>query len=256
MSDAQRIQDALRAMAIQGRELVHVDPFVLTIDRSTSLEFMNYAVPKPGAAAWPEAAIETLCREFAERGRMPRLEFVEDCWPGLRPALEAHAFTVDLDPLGMVCGADDLVDLSGPPGLALEAVRRDAPQEAVVGLLEIRSRAFADIAGGGPVGEADIRRFRECGSDSVLARTAGGTAVGVASWQPAQLGVTEIVAVGVLADHRRMGIAGALTSAAARDAFAHGVELAFLTPGHDEAARVYERAGFRPALRCLHMSRR
>ena len=126
----------------------------------------------------------------------------------------------------------------------------------IVDLLEVRRRAFADLAGGERTSEADIVRFRERGPGSVLARTTEGEAVGAASWQAIQLGVTEIVAVGVLPEYRRQGIAGAVTSAAAGDAFAHGAEIAFLTPGGDEAARVYERAGFRPVVRCLHMSRR
>ncbi len=256
MSEADRIQDALRAMAARGRDLVHVDPFVLTIDPSTTLEFLNYAVPRKGARIWPGEAIDALCSAFEQRGRMPRLEFVEDCWPGLRPALEPHGFSVDLQPLGMVCRDRDLIPRPAPPGFALEAVRRDAPARVIAELFEVRRRAFGDGGQTGSTGDAEIQRFREHGSDSVLARAADGRAVGAASWQPAQLDVTEIVAVGVVEPDRGRGIAGALTAAAARDAFDHGVGLAFLTPGGDEAARVYERAGFRPALRCLHMSRR
>ncbi len=90
----------------------------------------------------------------------------------------------------------------------------------------------------------------------MLARGAGGEPLGAASWQPAQLGVTEIVAVGVPAPHRRQGIAAALTAAAARAAFAQGAELAFLTPGGDAAGRVYARAGFRPSVHVLHLSKR
>ena len=87
MTDAHRIQDALRAMAASGRELVAVPPFTLTIDPGTDLTFLNYAVPDPGAVTWPDAAIEDLCAAFERRGRVPRLEVVEDCWPGLVPAL-------------------------------------------------------------------------------------------------------------------------------------------------------------------------
>ncbi len=255
-AEAQRIQDALRAMAQEGRELVAVPPFTATIDPADTMRFLNYAVPDRGAAAWPREAIERLCEVYRTRGRAPRLEFVEDCWPGLEQALLARGFEVELRPLGMACTAAELLDPPFPGGVTVEAVGRSAPEASIVALLETRGAAFAGPAAPEPPGSAQIARFRRCGPGSVLARDAGGEPVGAASWQRAQLGVTEIVAVGVPEAHRRRGIAAALTAAAARRAFAQGAELAFLTPGDDAAGRVYARAGFRPSVRCLHLSAR
>jgi predicted acetyltransferase len=66
---------------------------------------------------------------------------------------------------------------------------------------------------------------------------------------------TEIAGIGVRASFRRRGIAGALTARLVREAFAAGVSVAFITPGHDEEARIYSRAGFVPVGEILHISR-
>jgi GNAT superfamily N-acetyltransferase len=54
---------------------------------------------------------------------------------------------------------------------------------------------------------------------------------------------------------RRRGIAGAITGHLVETAFAEGAETVFLTPGGDEAERVYARAGFRGRAEVLHISR-
>ena len=67
-------------------------------------------------------------------------------------------------------------------------------------------------------------------------------------------GVSEIVGVATAEAWRRRGLAGAVTAAAARGAFAAGAELCLLTPGDEGALRVYARAGFRRVARMLHWS--
>jgi ribosomal protein S18 acetylase RimI-like enzyme len=52
---------------------------------------------------------------------------------------------------------------------------------------------------------------------------------------------------------RRRGIAAALTAEATRQGMAEGAQLAVLVPGHEGAARVYERAGFADASRMIHV---
>jgi GNAT superfamily N-acetyltransferase len=67
--------------------------------------------------------------------------------------------------------------------------------------------------------------------------------------------MTEVAGIGVLEPFRRRGIAGALTAAATEQGFAEGARLAVLVPGHEGAARVYERAGFADASRMIHVRR-
>lgn len=257
MNDAERIQDALRAMAGMGRELVPVPPFTAAIDPLTALTFLNYAIPDRGARDWPGESIGALISTFRERGRTPRLEVVEACWPGLVPALERHGFVVEHRLLGLACAPGGLVGAPPPPGVTLEPVLRAADGALVREFLDLGISVFADEEPAEPwepTGDADVAVFREAGAEGVIARDPQGGAIGRAAWIRPQLGVAEIVGVGVVPEHRRRGIAGAMTAAASAAAFAAGADLAFLTPGSDGAARVYARAGFTPSVQCVHLA--
>jgi predicted GNAT family acetyltransferase len=72
-------------------------------------------------------------------------------------------------------------------------------------------------------------------------------------WEPVGTGVShslkgaaEIVGVVTRQEHRRRGVAAAITSELVRRHFANGGDFAFLDAASDEAARVYERLGFAP----------
>ena len=120
------------------------------------------------------------------------------------------------------------------------------------------SRAGRRIRGP-PPSAADAARLRATiasGGIVVAARElATGTIVGAGVCTPPADEVTELAGIGVQAAYRRRGIARALTARLAQEAFAAGVTTAFLTPGHDGAGRVYERAGFAPTSLMLHLSR-
>jgi GNAT superfamily N-acetyltransferase len=66
--------------------------------------------------------------------------------------------------------------------------------------------------------------------------------------------VSEIAGVATLPAVRGRGL-GALVTAAAVEAVRDlaGVRLAWLTPGHDGADRIYRRAGFAPAATAVHL---
>jgi predicted GNAT family acetyltransferase len=83
------------------------------------------------------------------------------------------------------------------------------------------------------------------GGLAFLARLDGKPA-GVASCTPPLDGLTELTGIATLPPFRGIGIAAAITAAAAQAAFACGVEAAFLTAGDDRAGRVYQKVGFLP----------
>jgi predicted GNAT family acetyltransferase len=87
----------------------------------------------------------------------------------------------------------------------------------------------------------------------VLARV-DGEPVAAAAWTPVIDTTSEIVGVATAEAWRRRGLAGAVTAAAARAAFAAGASLCVLSPGDETAQRVYERAGFRRVATMLHWS--
>src|SRR3954452_1129563 len=87
MSLDDRIQAYLRATAPEGREIVELRGLTATFNREDPLRYRNYAIPGP--PPWDLAALVT---ESAARDRLPRLEFVESCVPGLAEELARAGF--------------------------------------------------------------------------------------------------------------------------------------------------------------------
>jgi GNAT superfamily N-acetyltransferase len=227
MSLDDRIQAYLRATAPDGREVVELGGLTATFNREDPLRYRNYAIPGP-----PPWDLGALVEASRARDRLPRLEFVESCAPGLAAELEAAGFAREARLDLMTCAAPVVVP--APEGVTLEAVGADAPREVVRGLLRAARGAFEEA---GEPSETDVERY---GGGGMLARVAGRPAGGGFFTMPRD-GLTELVGIGVLAPFRRRGIAAAVTSALVTAA---GADLAFLTPGDDDTRRVYERAGF------------
>jgi ribosomal protein S18 acetylase RimI-like enzyme len=241
MNVAERVQASIRAVNAADRETVVVGPFALYRSRASDHPYLNYAVPADGATEWE--AIDDLREAFAARGLQPRLEFVAERAPGLEQALAAHDFALQARIPVMTCPEEHLREVPAPTGVVIGRVFEGAD---VRPLLEVQAAAFGE----GPPSDEAVQAYRGRG---VLAR-AEGVPAGAASHTAIAEGVSEIGGVGVLERFRRRGIAAALTSAVAAQAFAEGAELCFLTPGDDGAERVYGRAGFaRAGTTMVHM---
>jgi ribosomal protein S18 acetylase RimI-like enzyme len=169
----------------------------------------------PDDNAHPEDdAIGTLRDAFRLHERRPRLEWIEEAAPAVAPVLAAHGMVEELRTPLMTCAPGELVEASAD----VEAL--------TVGL----------------VGDADLR------AGSNLQRAA------FATWTAVVDGASEVAGVATAEAWRRRGLAGVVTAAAARAAFAAGARVCVLSPGHDEAQRVYARAGFRGTATMLHWS--
>jgi ribosomal protein S18 acetylase RimI-like enzyme len=251
MLEPQRLQGYLRDVVARTRDAVPVGPFTLFIDRHSDHPFVNYAIPEAGAGAWPAEAIAALRDECAARGRVARLEFVVSAAPGLAEALAAGGFGLEAELPVMVCTPATLAHSSRPAGTTIEAVGATAPGALVRELIGAQREAFGELPA---VGDAEVARFaRVIGAGAgLLARVDGEPAAG-AQYTPPAGGLAELAGIGTRPRFRRRGLAAALTAATAAHAFAHGADTAFLTPGDDGAQRVYERAGFAPVTRMVHM---
>ena len=244
------LQSFLRASAASGRTVVRVPPFTAFVDESDALKYLNYAIPDSdvGPAGSDVAALREV---FRARGRLPRLEWVEEAAPRVAAALDAAGMREELRTPLMTCAPEELAEAEAAVDDLVVAAVSDGDLRAIVDLQRV---AF----GLEPLGDADppSSSARPHGGGAVLARAAGpaGPPVAAAVWTRVIDGCSEVAGVATAAPWRRRGLAGVVTAAAARAAFVAGARLCVLSPGDDAAQRVYARAGFRRAATMLHWS--
>lgn len=244
----ERLQAHMRSVARQQYDAVSVPPFTLFFHPSDPLPYLNYAIPDgpPGDAAALAAPLARLRAEFARRARRPRFEFVGAVFPALAEALRASGFEIEARPQLMVATPDTLRDVAAVPDLEVDALSSTSPLDAFRVFLRVQRRAFG-LGDAAAVSEQDARWLRDgLGDGLCLVGRLRGEAVAVAMFLDPQEGLTELAGICTLEAHRRRGLAGALTHAALRAAFARGVSAAFLSAADARAGRVYEAAGFSP----------
>jgi predicted GNAT family acetyltransferase len=228
------------ALAANQPSTKRVGPFYARFDTGLN-PYNNYAIPEPGAE--PSADdVTALVRAYQETGRQPRLEYVAASAPAVEPSLTAQGFVTEDRPALMACEGGKQQRLVPPPGISL---LKPSSDEDLLAMVAVQREAFDDPTPPGPDELAGQHRNLERGCIFVLARDdSTGDAAGAGVCTPLERGVTEIAGIGVRPRFRRRGIAAALTARLAADAFTQGATLAWLTPGGEEAQRIYARAGF------------
>jgi ribosomal protein S18 acetylase RimI-like enzyme len=245
-----RIQQSVVANLAARPTPVHVGPFVIGVDPGTASPGINYATPVPGATI-SAAEVTALVAAFREYGRQPRLEYVVSTAPGLERLLLDAGFTVEGRYEYLVCTPDSLVVPATPSGYELREPVTDAE---IAAMTEAQGEAFG---GEGAATEADIARIRRLasrGGVAVMAVAADGTCAGGGQAVPPNDGLAEVAGIAVTKQHRRRGLAGAVTAEVTRRHFAAGGEIAWLEAGGEDSWRVYERVGYRPAGRRLYIA--
>jgi ribosomal protein S18 acetylase RimI-like enzyme len=244
-----RIQAQMRAVAHRQYEAVSVPPFTLFFHATDPLPFFNYAVPDDSSASFEDlgAPLARLRAEFAARRRVPRFEFVEACAPALQAPLEAHGFVLENRAQLMVCPRGTERAAPAVAGLEVEALDRKTPLEKLALFLDVQRRAFG-LRSVRPSTREDAVSLRDSlGDGFALAGRIGGRPVATAMIQPGADGLSELAGVATLAEFRRRGIGGVLSSEAVCRAFGSGSSLVFLSAADARAGRVYEAAGFSAA---------
>ncbi|AIE85270.1 GNAT family N-acetyltransferase [Fimbriimonas ginsengisoli] len=248
---AARIQDYLRTAAANGRDIVQIGPFLASFSPDNDNPFVNYAIPQEGAI--PTASeVDELIRVCRERGRKPRLEYIPDLAPGVESVLLSHGFEAEMRTPLMICSLGEAQRMPLPEGIELFLPNTD---DELIGLAAAQMEAFG-------VGRApdtqEVERARKSigrGAIMVAARDVStDEIVGGGVCTAPSGGISEIAGIGVRANFRRRGIAGAITERMTQEAFDAGVSLAFLMAGHDDGARVYARAGYQAVGEVLHIS--
>jgi ribosomal protein S18 acetylase RimI-like enzyme len=239
---AERVQAYLRSVPRSGGR---AGGLALAIREDTPSPFANYAMPLAPDGFDLEAARAAM----AARDRALRLEWVAEYAPGLEAAARAAGLELELHTPVMTAAPRDWGAAPAVPGLAIERIGPDTPDDVLVDLVTVQEIGFGleDVH----VSPEDVAGWRERHAFGALGRM-GGVPAGGAGVARLRDGLGEVVGVATLPDHRRRGIAAALVADVAAQAFAAGAELLVLTPGDAGAQRIYARAGFAPALTMLH----
>jgi ribosomal protein S18 acetylase RimI-like enzyme len=241
-----RIQNYLRATIERSENHQRIGPFLAGFDAGTDNLYRNYAVPDTDARP-SMSDIAALNAAFLEQSRRPRLEYITDTAPDVESALLANGFEIEKRYPILICTPGMLRNVE-VRGIGIGLASND---EDIINAADVGAEAYDDDVYPDP-----LRRLVAQGGVLAMARDPkSGLAVGAGMATPAHEGVSEVAGIGVRVAYRRRGIAGALTACAAREAFARGIELAWLTPGSDDAERIYTRAGFVRASEQLHISK-
>jgi predicted GNAT family acetyltransferase len=222
-------------------------PFLATFDTDRNI-YLNYAMPDDDAD--PSAAdIAALIALFEAHGRKPRLEYIPAAAPKVETALRAAGFTIEARVPVMLCTPDMAVHASATREIEVFLAGADAD---LVATEAAQSRAYGTPPRG-PAGH--LRTLRAGGIVAAARDVKTGVVIGGGAAMAPLNGIGEVAGIGVHPDFRRRGAAGAITALLAREAFARGFDLLWLTPGGEAAERIYARAGFRSVLEALHISK-
>jgi len=183
-------------------------------------------------------------------------EWVHETTPSLAGAAAAVGLEVLQVPL-LALAAGERLPAPAPDGVTLRMLAAD--DRALAGAQGAIELAFAadgmDAGGAGPQ-ERDLTTAKLDDLGFLRDRLRRGlTAMAVAQSEPdGVLGagshqlvgdVTEVTSVGTLPAARRRGIGGAVTGRLVEHARERGADVVFLSAADDDAARMYERLGFR-----------
>ncbi|WP_199441321.1 GNAT family N-acetyltransferase [Umezawaea beigongshangensis] len=226
------------------RRVVPAGPFtgLLVVDGP---EFLSCAVAaRPGEPVTElGSCLDVLRPEFAP-GPV-RFELVDEACPGAAEALVAAGATVSARVPLMTVDPESVSAPAVPPGVRVEFVRTAEDHGAAT--------AVANVAFGVQLDQPARTPPPPEEGGSVLARLHG-TPVAVASWTRIADEVGEVVGVAVLPGHRRTGLGALITAHATVAAGLAGARLAWLTPGDDGAARLYESVGYRTTATAVHLA--
>ncbi len=244
-----QIQSYVRTLVCRQRDVLRVGPFLATFDRHSSSPYLSYALPDAGAL--PTAGdVQALIDAYLERGRVPRFEYLPDLAPAVQQALSAAGFTEELRTTVMTVTSGEVVAQEPPAGIDVVRAATDAD---LADVLRIQYAAF-----GGHLADVradEVARTRGDGTLAVLARdSASGQPVGAASATAVVQAVSELGGFAVIKAYRGRGIAAALTWRLTELVGEAGAAVPFVSPGNEQAERVYRRAGYRPVGDMLHLS--
>jgi ribosomal protein S18 acetylase RimI-like enzyme len=235
-----RLAAQFAAAVADGSEVHATEGFRVHLWREADPFYRNVAIPA-GPAGDRRRAIAAMAAVFEAHGRIPRLEFFAELWPGLAEALEEEGFvlerragvlTLDTAPEPAPAAAPRLLDATTPP-------------EELEIFLAQAAAAFGEPALAPAPGELD-RFARGLRQGSIAAATVpapDGTPLSGASLIRSGP-VAELAGVWTMPAWRRRGLARAICALLLARFFGTGGEVAWLSAGDAASEALYRSLGF------------
>lgn len=232
-----RIQTALIEATTPSRKVTNVPGFVVMLDPTDPMIWINYAVP---TSQCETSHVQDMVQVFKEADRTPRLEFFLDLWPDTAPMLEAQGFECEKRMPIMVLqrgewnGLQHLHDVEPVTAETFHQMNH---------VLQGAFGVATELGTGDPFENSDFIRIHEGHTLATIAKVGGevvGGGLGVGTKE-----IREIAGIGTKESFRKQGIASAVIANLLNRFFAEDGEIAWLTPGDDTAQSVYTNLGFK-----------
>jgi ribosomal protein S18 acetylase RimI-like enzyme len=243
----ERMQSSVLTAVRKFSDVHAVGPFLVGLDATNDLVWLNYALPAVTHASDEQiaAALPTIRLLFQQRSRVPRFEFFRALWPTLGPMLERSGYRLQKDMPLLAASASDLRAVEAP-GVWVELVDpRAIADEELREMVRLSRRAFG-LRLPEP-GQDEIERMRGdllAGHCRTVRARIDSHLAGVATLMSAG-GVSELVGVGTDPRFRRRGVASVASRFLCKLHFETGGEVVWLSAAEESARRVYARVGFR-----------
>lgn len=251
-ADATAFMAFVRAGLVESERTAvqRVGPFVARFARNTANRHLNYAIPDDGADP-SRSDVDALVTDFRRRGLVPRLEYIPESAPLAEERLRAAGFIEEARLPLLGADAASIVDLPSPDGIGVVQPRDD---DQLLAMVAMQDAVFGESDAQGPQAVIRVREYMAAGALAAVAiDRATGATVGAGQSSVPRSQAVELIGVAVVPSRRRQGLAGAIVSRLAREAFAAGVVRVFFEAeiGADGA---YRRAGFHDASTILHVA--
>jgi ribosomal protein S18 acetylase RimI-like enzyme len=237
----------------RGAEIVETPAFRVHLWPRPGPFYRNVAVPTRRPVDW-QPAIAAMQAAFVAAGRVPRLEYLEDRWPDLGPALDAAGLVETGRLRVMVTDEPPAAVRDGPPVRFMAAVPSGSHLEAYLMAVQeafeqpVDAQALpgeiaqlrAEIAAGG------------CRIATIMATNggilAGASLIGIGRSGPhgAGLRIAELAGVWTAVAERGRGLATRVAAGLVDRFVAGGDALVWLAAETERTAALYGRLGFQP----------
>jgi ribosomal protein S18 acetylase RimI-like enzyme len=243
-SDLEYVQMYLRRQARRGRTAQALAAFTVYTPATDDATDAPYAIPRRLTRTLRDADLDELHAIFGRQNAHPQVEFLTNLYPDLPERLASVGYQETRRQSILLARPHDIQSPPLPARAEMITISRASSLEDVRENLDTNALGF-DESAGATEGQAEAFRARLVRSRAFTLRLHG-RPVAAGMFEAIMGGVTELMGIATLPEHRRQGFAACLTAAMAQSAFTHGATLVFLCAVSEEAGRVYQRAGFRP----------